>query len=75
MHAINSLSYIFLLVRDISPVETGIFFWSFVIIISLVLFNMVLAVILNVYEEKYNEVARREKDQNKGDESRLKKVQ
>ena len=43
-------------VRDVSPVETGIFFWSFVVIISMILFNMVLAVILTVYEDKYKEV-------------------
>jgi uncharacterized paraquat-inducible protein A len=46
--------------RDISPIETGIFFWSFVIIISMILFNMVLAVILNVYEDKYRGVMEEE---------------
>lgn len=44
-------------VRNVSAVETGIFFWSFIVIISMILFNMVLAVILTVYEDKYKEVA------------------
>ena len=43
-------------VREVSPVETGIFFWTFVVLIGFILFNMVLAVIFTVYDEKYAEV-------------------
>mmetsp|Transcript_21112 Transcript_21112/g.30520 ORF Transcript_21112/g.30520 Transcript_21112/m.30520 type:complete len:889 (-) Transcript_21112:159-2825(-) len=42
--------------REVSPVETAIFFWSFVVIISFILLNMVLAVIFTVYDEKYQEI-------------------
>jgi predicted membrane protein len=49
-----------LAVREVSPVETGIFFWTFVVIIGFILFNMVLAVIFTVYDEKYGEIKKEE---------------
>lgn len=41
--------------RNANPIETAIFFWSFIIMILFILFNMVLAVIFNVYDEKQAE--------------------
>jgi predicted membrane protein len=43
-------------VEAVSPVETAIFFWSFVVVILFVLLNMVLAVIFTVYDEKNQEI-------------------
>ena len=43
-------------VREVNSLETGIFFWTFVVVIAFILFNMVLAVIFTVYDEKYGEI-------------------
>lgn len=43
------------IVREVSPIETYIFFFSFVILVVFILLDMVLAVIFTVYDEKYQE--------------------
>lgn len=52
----HSFTFLVCAVREVSPVETGIFFWTFVVVIGFILFNMVLAVIFTVYDEKYGEI-------------------
>ena len=62
----NSLGSLFLLIlgefegyprmRSVSSSLTGLFFWSFVSFVILVLFNMVLAIILTVYDETYKQI-------------------
>lgn len=49
----------------VSPVETAIFFWSFVVVILFILLNMVLAVIFTVYDEKNQEIRLREEQKQK----------
>jgi len=51
--------------QDVSPVETAIFFWSFVVVILFILLNMVLAVIFTVYEEKNKEIREKEEENQK----------
>ena len=62
----NSLGSLFLLIlgefegyprmRHVSSSLTGVYFWSFVAFVILVLFNMVLAIILTVYDETYKQI-------------------
>ena len=51
--------------REASPIETAVFFWSFIILILFILFNMVLAVIFNVYDEKQAEAKAISEDKDK----------
>jgi ABC-type uncharacterized transport system fused permease/ATPase subunit len=63
----NSLGSLFLLIlgefegyprmRNVNSSLTALFFWSFVSFVILVLFNMVLAIILTVYDETYKQLA------------------
>mmetsp|Transcript_5215 Transcript_5215/g.8592 ORF Transcript_5215/g.8592 Transcript_5215/m.8592 type:complete len:239 (-) Transcript_5215:88-804(-) len=63
----NSLGSLFLLIlgefegyprmRNVSSSLTALFFWSFVSFVILVLFNMVLAIILTVYDETYKQIS------------------
>lgn len=63
----NSIGALFLLIlgefegysrmRHVSSSLTGLFFWSFVVFVILVLFNMVLAIILTVYDETYKKIS------------------
>jgi hypothetical protein len=63
----NSLGSLFLLIlgefegyprmRNVNSGITGIFFWTFVSFVILVLFNMVLAIILTVYDETYKQIS------------------
>ena len=39
---------------EVAEAITALYFWSFVVIAYFILFNMVLAVIFTVYEEKYD---------------------
>jgi hypothetical protein len=73
----NSLGSLFLLIlgefegyprmRNVSSSLTGIFFWTFVSFVILVLFNMVLAIILTVYDETYKVISTEIRDDDDND--------
>ena len=42
--------------RNHYPAETLFFFWSYIVIVMFILFNMVLAVIMSVYDEKVSAI-------------------
>jgi predicted membrane protein len=43
-------------IMQINPLLSAVFFWSYIIMALFLLFNMVLAVIFTVYEEKNTEI-------------------
>ena len=44
------------LVYEIEPVTTTIYFWTYMVVAYFIIFNMILAVIFNVYNKKTEEI-------------------
>ena len=51
----------YILVNDVSELETASFYWSFVVFVMTILLNMVLAIVFNVYDSQLEIMAEAKK--------------
>jgi hypothetical protein len=49
------------LVYEVQPVITAVYFWTYMVVAYFIIFNMILAVIFNVYNKKTEALEEKEK--------------
>lgn len=72
------LNEILSLVKKIHPLETKLFFWTFIVLVLFLLLNMVLAIVLTVHDDHYKSIKKWEEEGmhgSKADGKELKKEQ